>query len=80
MADGHIVYQGRAKDSPLYFNSIGLQIPTYSNPADFYMRSLKITYPKKQEDHEKIKMLTESYDRTMKDRIEQESNAVSLSN
>ena len=46
MADGHILYQGSAKRSTHYFSKIGYQIPSYSNPADSYMRILQVHYPK----------------------------------
>jgi hypothetical protein len=43
MAEGSIVYQGYAASSPLYFNSIGLEVPAFNNPADYYMQVLSLT-------------------------------------
>jgi ABC-type multidrug transport system ATPase subunit len=46
MADGHIVYQGDAKDSIQYFKKIERPVPQFANPADFFMKLLSIKYPK----------------------------------
>jgi len=54
MADGHIMYQGLAKESTHYFKKIGLECPTFSNPADYFMRVLTINYPKETNDEKKI--------------------------
>lgn len=35
---GNIIYQGEAKTAVQYFGSINFQCPTYSNPADYFMR------------------------------------------
>jgi len=50
MMDGHIVYQGSAKDSTKYFSSIGYLCPIQSNPSDYFMKVLAVNYPKKLED------------------------------
>jgi hypothetical protein len=50
MTDGHIVYQGPARDSTQHFNKINLRCPVTSNPADYFMRILSVNYPKQQED------------------------------
>ena len=47
LADGHLIYQGDAKISHEYFSSIGFECPMYSNPADHYMKTFAINYPKK---------------------------------
>lgn len=46
MCDGYIVYQGLAKYSSQYFQSIGWEVPMHTNPADYYMQVLAISYPK----------------------------------
>lgn len=46
LQDGHMVYQGTAKDSASYFGSIGYQCKRTQNPADYYMRILSVNYPK----------------------------------
>jgi hypothetical protein len=50
MCDGHCVYQNEAIKSAEYFRSIGFKIPTFSNPADTYMRILAIKYPPEKKD------------------------------
>jgi hypothetical protein len=54
MCDGHIVYQGDAKDSTDYFKHMGYKVNRYDNPADAFMRSLSISYPKSEADEDKI--------------------------
>jgi hypothetical protein len=61
MADGHIVYQGVARDSPLYFESMGFKAGRFANPADSFMKLLAINYPKEQEDEDKLEMLVSTY-------------------
>lgn len=48
MAEGHIVYQGDAMQSTVYFAQIGYVCPIFVNPADYYMRILAIDYPMSQ--------------------------------
>lgn len=57
MADGHIVYQGDAKNSIDYFKKIDRPVPPKTNPADFFMKLLSINYPKQQADEEKLTYL-----------------------
>ena len=54
MMDGYVVYQGEARESAKYFESINYKCPKNSNPADFYMKVLSINYPKTDKDNEKI--------------------------
>jgi len=61
MMDGHIVYQGLAKDSTLFFSKLGYTCPRHSNPSDYFMKILSINYPKKEEDEEKIKQILSHY-------------------
>lgn len=62
MCDGYIVYQGLAKYSSQYFKSIGWEVPIHTNPADYYMDVLSISYPKSKTDLRKIKALKKNYD------------------
>ena len=62
MCDGYIVYQGLAKYSSQYFKSIGWEMPIHTNPADYYMAVLAISYPKSKQDIKKIKALKKHYD------------------
>eukprot|EP00347_Sterkiella_histriomuscorum_P001693 403371041 len=74
MADGHVMYQGLAKDSTQYFNRLGLKCPTFSNPADYFMRVLSINYPKQDSDEKKIKFLCDSYEEKLKSVANKEQN------
>jgi ABC-2 type transporter len=66
MMDGHIVYQGRARDSTTHFLKMGMNCPIHSNPADYYMRILSVNYPKHEEDETHIKIFTDHYDNNLK--------------
>lgn len=61
MADGHIVYQGIAFDSPEYFAKMDFKGSKFSNPADIFMKALSINYPKSQADDEKLQLMITSY-------------------
>ncbi|CAG9325642.1 unnamed protein product [Blepharisma stoltei] len=63
LSEGHIVYQGRAKDSRKYFSKIGYKCPRLMNPADYYMRLLHVVDRKHptQEETETIETLVSSY-------------------
>ena len=65
MADGHTVYQGEAAKSRGYFDSIGYQVPKFSNPTDFFLKLLSVSYPKTESDNQKIDSLLENYNRTL---------------
>ena len=67
MCDGYIVYQGLAKYSSQYFKSIGWEVPRMTNPADYYMTVLSISYPKSKQDLKKIKALKKNYDQLLLD-------------
>ena len=57
MCDGHVIYQGEAKDSTRYFEDIDIPCPKFSNPADFFMKILTIDYPKNSNDEKKLEYL-----------------------
>ena len=65
MCDGYIVYQGLAKYSSQYFKSIGWEVPPHTNPADYFMTALSISYPKQKADLKKIKALKKYYDQLL---------------
>lgn len=50
MTEGSIVYQGDAALSMEYFSLIGFKSGKYENPADFFMKTLYLNFPKTQED------------------------------
>ena len=69
MADGHIVYQGDAKDSMDHFSQLGVKSSKFSNPADIFMRVLSVNYPKTQEDERKIQGFIDQYMKSQGDKI-----------
>jgi hypothetical protein len=44
-----------------YFRGLGFNLPTYSNPADTYMRILALSYPLTEKDIKKVEFLHTSY-------------------
>ena len=50
MMDGHIVYQGKAKESITYFAEQGHVCHRHANPADYFMKITSVNYPKEPED------------------------------
>lgn len=57
MIDGHIVYQGTAANSYIYFQLIKYPMNKFMNPADHFLKVLQVNYPKKEEDNRKIDYL-----------------------
>ena len=78
MADGYIVYQGDAKASDAYFAKIGKPLPRFANPGDFFMKTLSINYPKKQEDDDKISELNRNYHAILEKSIIAENRMINL--
>jgi len=69
MCDGHCVYQDEAIKSAQYFRDIGFELPTYSNPADTYMRILAVNYPPKKKDLSKVEYFVNHYENRQKDMV-----------
>ncbi|XP_066601383.1 ATP-binding cassette subfamily G member 4 [Prorops nasuta] len=44
VAEGRCMYQGAAKNTVAYFNSVGLQCPKYHNPADYMIEVVSKEY------------------------------------
>ncbi|CAG9325730.1 unnamed protein product [Blepharisma stoltei] len=63
LAEGHLVYQGRASESTKYFAKLGYECPKLMNPADYYMRLLHVVDRKHptEEEHEKIENVVSAY-------------------
>ena len=61
MSDGHIVFQGDAKDSTSYFSTMGYTCGLFSNPADYFMKVLSVNYPKSHEDEQRIDLFVQNY-------------------
>ena len=72
MADGHIVYQGSALQSPAHFGMLKNGSKKYQNPCDFFMRELAINYPKTEEDQLKIEKYVALYKEKLEIRIQDE--------
>ena len=62
MAEGQIVFQGTARKAVNYFSKIGYQIPSYSNPADHFIKTLSVSYPKTSADIDKLDYFNHMYD------------------
>lgn len=54
MMDGHMVYQGLARDSVGHFDKMGFYCPNRANPADYFMKITNVNYPKQIEDEVQI--------------------------
>lgn len=76
MSDGHCVYQGEAKLSAKYFRNLGFTLPTFSNPADTYMRILAVNFPKTAKDEAKLRFFNKHYDRALKPAVQQQNDMV----
>lgn len=73
MSDGHCVYQGAAKESARYFRQLGFTLPTFSNPADTYMRILAVNYPKTEKCDRKIAFFNKHYAQRLENTVKAES-------
>jgi hypothetical protein len=73
MCDGHIMYQGEAKESASYFKQVGIPCPKYANPSDFYMKVMTVDYPKTLSDEKKVAFLALKYEQILASKIQQES-------
>ena len=62
MAEGQIVFQGTARKAVNYFSKIGYQIPSFSNPADHFIKTLTVSYPKTNSDIDKLDYFNHMYD------------------
>ena len=78
MSDGYCVYQGEAKASALYFRDLKFRLPTFSNPADTYMRILAVNFPKTEKDLRKLAYFNQNYDKKIKNFVESEAKMLVL--
>lgn len=62
MQEGHIIYQGPAKESPSYFSSIGYVIPVFSNPADYFMKKFYVPHKRTAIIEKRISILHSEYE------------------
>ena len=61
LMDGHLIYQGYAKEAANYFEKLDFIIPTFSNPADYFLKEFYIPYERGERDDRKLKTLFEGY-------------------
>mmetsp|Transcript_8049 Transcript_8049/g.7127 ORF Transcript_8049/g.7127 Transcript_8049/m.7127 type:complete len:428 (+) Transcript_8049:232-1515(+) len=69
LMDGHTIYQGPAKGAVDYFDRLGFPTPTYSNPADYFLRKFFVPYKKTLKDKQNINVLIEGYEENILQRI-----------
>lgn len=78
MADGNIVYQGDAKASTGYFKQISMPVPQFANPADYFMKTLSINYPKQEADIKKMETLNINYHALLEKMVKAESRMIRM--
>lgn len=57
---------------------MGFKLPTYGNPADYYMRILGVNFPKTEKDERKLKFLNSGYETHLTESIKEESRMITL--
>jgi len=71
LADGRIAYFGPKDKSIEYFNSIGHQVPTFTNPADYFMSQLA-TLDDSEVDKKRVNKLLDSWTSKEKEMVADE--------
>ncbi|CAI2361385.1 unnamed protein product [Moneuplotes crassus] len=74
LMDGHQIYQGAASQSVEYFESIGFSVPSYSNPADYFLQKFYMPFNKSEEDVRTLEILTEAYKTKLSDKRNDQTN------
>ena len=69
LAEGNIIYQGKARDAFDYFKGIGFVIPRFSNPADYFLKEFYVPYKPNPIVRKKLDMVYDSYDKEIKPEI-----------
>ena len=69
VAEGNIIYQGKARDAFDYFKGIGFVIPRISNPADYFLKEFYVPYKPNPIVRKKLDMVYDSYDKEIKPEI-----------
>ena len=64
--------------SAKYFRDLKFSLPTFSNPADTYMRILAVGFPKTLKDENKLKYFNNNYDKKLKPFVETENKMLTL--
>ncbi|CAI2360246.1 unnamed protein product [Moneuplotes crassus] len=73
LMDGHLIYQGKADQATNYFQGLGFKVPTYANPADFFLKEFYVPFRKTAKDSEKLDRLVQGYEINMKQAVEAEN-------
>jgi len=61
LSEGKFAYQGKAKNVPKYFSSIGYPFDPKYNPADMVLTILALDDPKTEKDLEKLENINSNY-------------------
>lgn len=77
LMDGYTIYQGAAKDAANHFGKLGYHVPTYANPADYFLKEFFMPYKKKDSDYKKLNDVVEGYNKHQKDKVKEEDEQIS---
>lgn len=69
LSEGYVIYQGKAKQAPDYFTSIGFVLPRYSNPADYYLKEFYIPPKKDAIVLKKLDKVVKNYDKVIRPKV-----------
>jgi len=73
-----MVFQGTAMRCQKYFERLGCPLAPFKNPADSFMKLLSISYPKTEEETEKIESFVIAYMTMNQPRVLQERREISF--
>jgi ABC-type multidrug transport system ATPase subunit len=69
MAEGEIIYFGRAKKAEDYFTAINFPLPRFKNCADSLMKYATFSYPHTSEDKKRKTRLNKAYKEILSEKI-----------
>ena len=72
LMDGYQIYQGLAKDSMEYFETLGFRAPKYANPADYFLKEFYVPFKKTTKDIERLENLVSCYEKNLEEKLLQE--------
>ncbi|CAI2362086.1 unnamed protein product [Moneuplotes crassus] len=75
LMDGNQIYQGPADKSVGYFESIGYSVPSYSNPADYFLMKFYLPYKKSERDIQMLETLKEAFEEKLSSQIALQNEA-----
>lgn len=76
LMDGHVIYQGPAKDATSHFSKIGFHCPRFANPADYFLKEFYVPFKKDGKDVAKLEALVKGYEDNMLLTVEKENEAI----